>query len=110
MASAGKILLIPKGDWVKDSSYKVLDITFVDGSSYISKRDIVKSTISPELDKTNWQIFCKGISVNSDVLTKDMAMTNADIDNIDGIIVDDTPDNIPGESISTNDIDAILNS
>jgi len=107
MASAGKILLIPKGDWAKDSSYKVLDITFVDGSSYISKRDIVKSTISPELDKTNWQIFCKGISVNSDVLTKDMAMTNA---NIDGIIVDDTPDNIPGESISTNDIDAILNS
>lgn len=80
MASAGKILIRIMGDWVSGENYKVIDITYFDGSSYIAKKDVINSTISPKLDEENWQLFCKGIGVDEDVITKNMAMTNADID------------------------------
>lgn len=82
MASAGKILIRIIGDWVSGGNYKVIDITYFDGSSYIAKRDIVNSTITPKADTENWQLFCKGIGIDEDVVTKDMAMSNADINTI----------------------------
>ena len=60
MASAGRVLLIPKGDWESGSDYFRLDVVYDAGSSYVAKADIVNSTIRPVNDAGNWQILAQG--------------------------------------------------
>lgn len=60
MATAGKILMFPVGDWTSGNNYGFLDITYFSGSSYIAKTDITNSTIDPATDTENWQILAHG--------------------------------------------------
>lgn len=60
MATAGKILMFPVGDWTSGNDYGFLDIVYFGGSSYIAKTDIVNSTVDPATDTTNWQILARG--------------------------------------------------
>ena len=60
MATAGKILMFPVGNWTSGNNYGFLDIAYYGGSSYISKTDITNSTVNPASDTTNWQILAHG--------------------------------------------------
>lgn len=60
MATAGKILMYPVGNWTSGNNYGFLDIVYYGGSSYIAKTDIINSTINPVTDTTNWQILAHG--------------------------------------------------
>lgn len=60
MATAGKILMFPVGNWTSGNNYGFLDIVYYGGSSYIAKTDITNSTTNPVADTTNWQILAHG--------------------------------------------------
>lgn len=60
MATAGKILMFPVGNWTSGNNYGFLDIVYYGGSSYIAKTDIANSTTNPVTDTTNWQILAHG--------------------------------------------------
>lgn len=83
MASAGKILIIPRGNWVSGSEYKKLDMVYFNGSSYIAKNDLLNSTIAPDIDTNNWQLMAGGFD-NENIITKDMEISQEDIEPIEG--------------------------
>lgn len=60
MATAGKILMFPVGNWTSGNNYGFLDIVYYGGSSYVAKTDITNSTTNPATDTTNWQILAHG--------------------------------------------------
>lgn len=38
MASAGKVLIIPKGNWDETAAYEMLDLVYYGGTSWIAKK------------------------------------------------------------------------
>jgi hypothetical protein len=57
MASAGRILIMPKGNYDASVTYEMLDIVFHNGTSWIAK----KTTVGVEPNSTNgeyWQLLC----------------------------------------------------
>lgn len=65
MASAGRILMFPVGDWISGNDYGILDIVYHEGSSYIAKANINSSTTPPPEDTTNWQIHARGFGADA---------------------------------------------
>lgn len=65
MASAGRILMFPVGDWILGNDYGILDIVYHEGSSYIAKNNIINSTTPPPDDPTNWQIHARGFGADA---------------------------------------------
>lgn len=65
MASAGRILMFPVGDWILGNDYGILDIVYHEGSSYIAKNNILNSTTPPPDDPTNWQIHARGFGADA---------------------------------------------
>ena len=58
MSSAGRILIMPKGDWNKDTTYEMLDLVSNNGGSWIAK----KTSIGIEPTEANgeyWQNMMK---------------------------------------------------
>ena len=54
MANAGRILIIPKGDWKPEEKYEMLDLVKHNGVSYIAKKD--SAGIEPnEYNSDYWQ-------------------------------------------------------
>ena len=41
MASAGRILIIPKGEWNAETEYEMLDLVYHNGTSWLVKKDVV---------------------------------------------------------------------
>lgn len=64
MASAGRVLLIPKGTWISGASYSMLDVVYYEGASYVAK-GAVSGTTPPVYDTDNWQIMCSGLETYS---------------------------------------------
>lgn len=61
MASAGIVTFVIRGNWVSGTTnYKIFNLTYYGGSTYIAKNDIPNSTVNPETDTTNWQLFAHG--------------------------------------------------
>lgn len=48
MASAGRILIMPKGDWKEETEYEMLDLVYHNGTSWLAKRNVVG--IEPSID------------------------------------------------------------
>lgn len=61
MASAGRVLLLPKGTWVPGASYVPLDYVLYDGSSYVCK-NATAGTTNPAADTSNWQKLAQGVN------------------------------------------------
>ena len=60
MGDAGRVLIIPKGEYSSQEPYEMLDMVYHQGSSYIAK----KSTIGHLPTETEyWQIFATGSAV-----------------------------------------------
>jgi hypothetical protein len=55
MASAGRILIIPKGNWKADTNYKMLDLVYHNGNSWIARTDIASGIEPTSANKDYWQ-------------------------------------------------------
>ena len=71
MAQAGRVLMIPAGDWTSGSNYGMLDVVVHNGSSYVAKKNMNNSTQVPPEDTENWQLIAQGVDV-SNIVTKSM--------------------------------------
>ena len=59
MASAGRILIMPRGNWNAETEYKMLDLVFRGGASWIAKKNVVG--IEPtEANSEYWMKMCEG--------------------------------------------------
>lgn len=55
MASAGRILIMPKGNWKADESYEMLDLVYRNGISWIARQSVA-SGIEPSTSNSDyWQ-------------------------------------------------------
>ena len=61
-ASAGRVLIIPKGTYNAGTSYDMLDSVFYNGNSYIAKQSTLGNLPT---DSTYWQILAQGAGVIS---------------------------------------------
>ena len=52
MASAGRILIMPKGDWSADTAYEMLDLVYHNGISWLAKKEVVG--IEPSNDNAEY--------------------------------------------------------
>lgn len=63
MATIGRILIIPKGEWNAETDYDMLDLVRHGNASWISKR-ANKGAEPTESNSDDWQVMAKdGISV-----------------------------------------------
>lgn len=54
MASAGRILIMPKGDWNAETEYEMLDLVKYNGTSWLAKKDV--TGIEPTVENSEyWQ-------------------------------------------------------
>lgn len=82
-ASAGRVLIIPKGDYNSQTTYSMLDMVYYNGKSYICKQT---STGNDPTNTVYWQIMLDGASEFS-------ALSDVDLNNLqdgDGIYWDAT--------------------
>lgn len=82
-ASAGRVLIIPKGDYDSSVTYNMLDMVYYSGKSYICKQT---STGNDPTNTVYWQIMADGASTFD-------ALTDVQINNVqdgDGIYWDAT--------------------
>ena len=75
MAVAGRVLMIPTGNWTSGTAYGMLDVVIYAGSSYVAKKNISNSTVIPPNDASNWQLLAQGIDVSS-IVTKSMIVND----------------------------------
>ncbi len=71
MATAGRVLMIPAGNWKSGTAYGMLDVVIHSGSSYVAKKNIINSTVAPPNDEANWQLLAQGYDVTN-IVTKSM--------------------------------------
>ena len=67
MASAGRVLLMPKGTWTAGTTYNELDFVYYGGNSYVCKA-AVSGSVDPTNDSTHWQQMASGF--DSDLITQ----------------------------------------
>lgn len=67
MASAGRVLLMPKGTWTANTAYTALDFVYYGGNSYVCKA-AVSGTTNPANDTAHWQQMASGF--DSDLITQ----------------------------------------
>ena len=76
-ASAGRVLLIPKGDWNAETTYIGLDWVRHNGAAWVCKNTC--TNIEPTSENTNyWQLISKdGTSVTADASMSDTSTNTA---------------------------------
>ena len=52
MASAGRILILPKGNYNAETQYEMLDLVFHNGTSWLAKKDV--KGIEPSADNSEY--------------------------------------------------------
>lgn len=57
MAIAGRILIIPKGDWDANTQYEMLDLVRDGNASWIAKKDNIG--VKPSETSDAWQLMAK---------------------------------------------------
>lgn len=53
---AGRIMILPKGDWNADTTYKMLDLVLYEGKSWLAKKTNVNTMPSAD-NSAYWQLF-----------------------------------------------------
>lgn len=64
MATAGRVLLLFKGEWIVGKTYVPMDTVLYSGASYVCK-DTVSSATTPDMDSAHWQVLAKGFDVTA---------------------------------------------
>ena len=62
MASAGRILILPKGNYNAETEYEMLDLVFYDGASWVAKKSVVGITPS-ESSGDYWMKMCESANL-----------------------------------------------
>lgn len=62
MASAGRILIMPKGNWDAEAEYEMLDLVYHNGTSWLAKKNVV----GIEPSKENEEYWHKLVDINND--------------------------------------------
>lgn len=57
MADAGRILIMPKGNYDANTEYEMLDLVYYNGGSWIA-RQTVKGIEPNDANITHWQRMC----------------------------------------------------
>ena len=87
-ASAGRVLLIPKGDWNANTTYTGLDWVRHNGAAWVCKNTC--TNIEPTSENTNyWQL----ISKDGDSVTVDAAMSDSSTNAVQNKVVKSYVDN-----------------
>ena len=87
-ASAGRILLIPKGDWNPRTTYTCLDWVRHNGAAWVCKNTC--TNIEPTSANTNnWQIIAR----DGDSVTADTAMSDSSTNAVQNKVVKSYVDN-----------------
>ena len=60
MASAGRILILPKGNYDPSVTYEMLDLVFYDGASWVAKRTV--TGIAP-VNGDDWMKMCESMDL-----------------------------------------------
>ena len=72
MASAGRILIIPRGAWDNATTYKMLDlVTASNNTAYLCKSDNVNVNPINDTTMTYWQPFGSVINVDGETIIQD---------------------------------------
>lgn len=62
MASAGRILILPKGNWSAETEYEMLDLVFNAGASWVARKRVVG--VEPtEVNEEYWMKMCEGANL-----------------------------------------------
>lgn len=78
MANAGRILIIPRGDYDANTEYEMLDLVFSGGASWVAKEDVVG--IEPTEDNADyWMKMCESVDL-TDVENRLKTLEDAEID------------------------------
>lgn len=59
MRDAGRVMLIPKGDWDENTTYEILDFVYESGASYVARK--ASTNKIPKENPEYWQLMAKGI-------------------------------------------------
>ena len=87
-ASAGRVLLIPKGDWNANTTYTGLDWVRHNGAAWVCKNTC--TNIEPTYANTNyWQL----ISKDGDSVTADTAMSDSSTNAVQNKVIKSYVDN-----------------
>lgn len=97
MASAGRVLVLNKGEWISDHAYSPMDEVLYDGSSYICKAAVL-STNTPDTDSTHWQLHARGF--NDDQVSEFNRKADWILDH--GVIIDEDSERLVGDTFQTN--------
>ena len=65
MADAGRIVIIPKGEYKSNITYERLDAVEYNSNGYIALKTV--TGITPTNDGTNWALYVKGTQVDSEL-------------------------------------------
>lgn len=63
MASAGRILIVPKGNWDSGTEYEMLDLVFHNDASWIATKPSID--IAPGDGVDEWQKMCSNIGMDA---------------------------------------------
>ena len=87
-ASAGRVLLIPKGDWNAEATYTGLDWVRHNGAAWVCKNTC--TNVEPtEENSNNWQIMAR----DGDGVTADTAMSDTSTNAVQNKVVKSYVDN-----------------
>lgn len=68
MASAGRILIMPKGDWKAETQYEMLDLVYHNGTSWIARTNVAPGIVPSNETKDYWQKMAQsGVDVKTSV-------------------------------------------
>lgn len=73
MANAGRILIIPKGEWNADETYEMLDLVNHNGSSWLAKRN--SKGIAPSVDASDYWFNFLGIITKETPIANNLTTT-----------------------------------
>ena len=86
MASAGRILIMPKGEWNAETTYESLDLVFYGGTSWLAKKNV--TGIEPsDANSEYWFKMCEATDLTS-IYNRLQALEEAMVSQVD---IDFTP-------------------
>ena len=57
MATAGRILIMPKGNWKAETEYEMLDLVYYNGVSWVARTRVAKGIEPTEANSDYWQMM-----------------------------------------------------
>ena len=104
MAVAGRVAIVPKGDWSKDTLYEKLDAVYYLGSSYVAKKSSLG--ILPT-DTEYWMLMVTGTSDEQiNQLIEDINALSDEVDSVKEDIANYLP--LTGGKVSSSDFAPIV--